>query len=117
MLQISRTRQGSVECVEWRVRVLTQDMSAVAEQNLQPCSSPGIGLSCAATPEVALEQNPISLVVLHACHIEGVKAKHDIPQLLYNFPRKLHFLLSAFLVLDWPRCLGTLHTMAWLKDL
>ena len=94
---------------------LAENVSAVAEQNLQPCSCSGVGLSCSATPEVALEQNPISLVVLHACYIEGVKAKHHIPQLLYDFARKLHVLLSAFF--NGPGRLGLLYTMPCLKHL
>lgn len=97
--------------------MLAEHMSAVAEQNLQPCSSSGVGLSCAAPPEVALKQNPISLVVFHACYIEGVKAKHHVPQLLYDFARKLHVLLFAFPLLEGPRNFGLLHTMVKLRDL
>lgn len=94
-----RKQQGSAK-VERCLDVLAEHVSAVAEQHLQPCSSSGIGLSYAAAPEIALEQNPIGLVVLHACNIEGVKAKHHIPQLLYDFARKLHVLHSVFLFLQ-----------------
>ena len=69
----------------------------MAVQDLQSGSSASVGLRCAATSEIALEQNTIGLIVLHACYIESVKAKHNVPQLLYDFLGQLHVLLSISL--------------------
>ena len=55
--------------------------------NLQAGSYAVIG-GCWFSPEVALEEDSIGLIVFHTCDKE-IKAEDDIAQPLYDLPRQL----------------------------